>query len=620
MADQEVRYIVYIDGTERAQLALRGMETSADRAERSIGNLNDALRTTASIGGIGFGVHGLKRMAEDWVQAAADIETSNKRIVFASENMRDGAKNLAFIGKEVDALKIPLKEATADFGKFLAMMQGAEIPTDKIRELHDEILTISKIKSLDAGQLSAGVMNLGKMLEAGAMDARHLKPLEMQLSGIGQFIAKEMGTDVHGLAKMRGAGQLTNVDPLVLLKAVKKQADSLRQFLPEATQTLQSDLNDLGNAWLRFKTSVVFDNSAELKEFFGTLKDGVKYLSDHRADLERVGGVLIRLGKTYVEYKLVSGALGLMFKGFQNMQTAAAAFVGQSTRTVTAAEAQALAFNSLAVSMERLVYVQATLANMPTLASMSAANAAAYGAVSTTAGAGKGAGWLSTIKDGAMKVVVTFFAAEALSQLGVNRTEDGYKFSKWDYIKAVTSPNQFNEISTLATVQDAINATTGNYTGRGDQQNVLANIESYFTEHKVAGRVKDAFRSMIPLDERGERNLSDSSLISIFGAKGVRFKEQEAHLRNLRDIQARAAAKNPNAPKTPPGDGGKIIPPTDKVTGQRVINYYITVKEVNGIKQNTVQEGGKFDERRVGELLRDEIMSILHDTQLRTGN
>jgi hypothetical protein len=61
------------------------------------------------------------------------------------------------------------------------------------------------------------------------------------------------------------------------------------------------------------------------------------------------------------------------------------------------------------------------------------------------------------------------------------------------------------------------------------------------------------------------------------------------------------------------------MPPNDTVTGQRLITYNISIKEINGIKQNTVQEGGKMDTDRTAEVLRDVIQSILNDSQIRAG-
>jgi hypothetical protein len=62
--------------------------------------------------------------------------------------------------------------------------------------------------------------------------------------------------------------------------------------------------------------------------------------------------------------------------------------------------------------------------------------------------------------------------------------------------------------------------------------------------------------------------------------------------------------------------GHKIVAPTDTVTGQRVVTYNISIKEINGIKQNTVQEGGSMNEEQTAEKLREIIINTLKDSQI----
>jgi hypothetical protein len=60
----------------------------------------------------------------------------------------------------------------------------------------------------------------------------------------------------------------------------------------------------------------------------------------------------------------------------------------------------------------------------------------------------------------------------------------------------------------------------------------------------------------------------------------------------------------------------KIVRPNDHVTGQRVVTYNIQIKEINGIKQNTVENGGSMQTDAVAAALRDVIISVVNDSQL----
>jgi tape measure domain-containing protein len=559
----EVRYVVYIGGVQQATTGLLQMETSANRAEASISNLNNALRTTAGALGIGIGAHALVSFAKDAIQSAADYETAVKRIMFSSENFAEGQKNIAFITAEAERYKIPIQEATDAYGKFLAMLAGSDIASDRIRNLHDQLLLIGKIKGLDNSQLDAAVMNLGKMLEAGGLDARHFRPLEQQLSGIGAFVAKELGMSVHQLALLRNQGKLTQVDPQVLLTAIEKMYESLKQFEPEATKTIQSGLNDVSNAWLKFKNDLVFENRSELIQLFGTLKDGIGYLADHKDDIIAFGHVLVGLGKAWVGYH---GTMLLVNGAMTAYQGLVAWYTGESAVIISATEAQAVAMNSLAAAMERVAYATEVLAGA-SLSGVVGVGAlgiplATAGTTATATGAAAGAGAAVSAGIGAavLPVAVMYFAGEALNAL-IPKAQNGYQFDWKDL---------FTIIGRLKIEQAYL---SGDY--------------------------------VMPNKAVDDGSSLTSNLLGLSKNRGLYGYGKD-------DLDPRTSALQRQAAKA----SHKIVAPTDTVTGQRVVTYNISIKEINGIKQNTVQEGGSMNEEQTAEKLREIIINTLKDSQI----
>lgn len=591
MADNTVRYVVYIDGTGAARSGLMGMESAAVATERSIASLNNTLRGMAGAMGIGLGLHSFVDFGKEAVEGAADYETAVKRIKFASDDLAEGAKNIAFIRSEVDKFGIPLQSATDAYGKFLAMLAGSEIPSEKVRKLHDELLLIGKIKGLDEGQLNAAVMNLGKMLESGSLDARHFRPLEQQLSGIGAFVAKELGISIHQLAILRNQGKMTQIDPQVLLTAIEKQAASLEGFLPESLTTIRTGLNQLTTDWVEFKNSLVYDNRAELEALFATLKSGIKYLNDHREGIVSTGKAVLAIGEIWLKYK---GAMLLVNAAQAAYSAFMAGYAGNAATMVTATARQTAAYTMqaesvavLTAAIERLNFVQnaqnasyittaagATVANTVGNRYVVSAAAAAAGAT--------GAPMATTAATAATATVSSVVATAVPIALGLILT--GYFINK---------------------IGDAINQS---------------NRDSFKQDYRM---VDD------PTDPKGWRFEKTDNVAStkkdiaeykstVPGALGV--------------VNAGSVALNPSlpgsksfgkfvGPKTEKDTGihDKIMPPNDTVTGQRLITYNISIKEINGIKQNTVQEGGKMDTDRTAEVLRDVIQSILNDSQIRAG-
>lgn len=561
----EVRYVVYIGGVQQAQAGLNQMEQSANRAERGITNLNGALRTMSGALGVGFGAHALVSFAKDAVQSAADYEGAMKRIVFASSSMEEGQKNLAFIRAEVDKFRIPLQEATDDYGKFLAMLAGSDIAGDQVRELHDQILTIAKIKGLDAGQLSAGVMNLGKMLEAGGMDARHLRPLEMQLSGIGQYIANLMGTTVHGLAEMRNKGLLSAADPKILLEAVKRQAADLEKFLPESLTTLQSGLNDVSNAWLEFKNNLILENKAEIIDLFKGMQDGVKYLSEHKEDIRSIAHFVVTAAKAWVGYH---AAMLLVNTANSTYRAFTQGYAGQSAAIVSAAETQAVAFNSLAMAMERVAFATeamagASLTGIRGLGTLGIPLAGAGAATAASAEAGALAG--VSVVSGALLVALA--------------------------------------AGSIVAITEAMRGEAASNTGR-----VLSPGTGFYDAQFLGRNYTDTLGYNIT--PAGDTTYNTRMRYGVYSsAMGGNQWDKLSPGMQAKVIQS--------ATKKPESDNSfKIKPPTDKVTGQRVVTYNISIKEINGIKENTVNEGGKMNEEDFAERMKQVILSTLRDSHI----
>ena len=565
VSNSGVRYYVAINGQMQVVSALNSMESSAVRTDTAMANLASTMRTIGSTLGVGFGLHSLIEFGKDAVQGAADYEAAMKRIKFASQSAADGLSNQNFILAEASKFKIPFEDATEAYGKFLAMLSGSKMATRDIQQLHDQLLLIGKVKGLSDGQMDAAVMNLGKMLESGGLDARHFRPLEMQLSGVGQYVANELGISIHQLAVLRNKGMMSQIDPQVLLTAIKKQAADLQGFLPESLTTIQSGLNEVHNAWLNFKNDLVFENKDALIGLFDAMKDGIGWLKEHEGTLTFIGKELIFLGKVWVGYKATMALLNVAASTYQGFM---AGYLGQTASVVGATEARAVAFNQLAAAMERLVYVQAQQAGMPTLAAMSAANAARLsgGAIAAEEGAAAvGVASLSTIAS----TVAAVLGFAAISKIATDWWNEKY--------------------------------------GLGRDTN---NDKYYYDVETHSIRPKESE------DKEEKYNYNTSGTMS--------HRQDMADFRELEKERDKAKYGLPSflysSSETRKKDAfTRIAPPVDKVTGQRIVNITNTFKEINGVKSMTVEKGSDIDTDAIGKKIRDVLVEIANDQMIRQG-
>lgn len=333
---------------------LQENEAHAKKLDASMWQLQKSL----SAFGVGLGAHFMKDFALDMIEGATEMERAMLRIKNVSESSLQGIKNQLFIRGEVDKFKIDLQDATDAYGDFLTMVRGTEdLSNGQIRKLHDELLTISKVTGLGNGQMEAAIRNLGKMLEEGALEGKHLKPLSYQLSGLMPYIARELDVDgVRAVSNMitSGIGRM-NISSTVLADAIEKYSNDLLPKLEESLQTIESHTNDAKNAWLEFKNELVLDNKSGLNDFIDTLRDGAKWLTDHKEDLIETATALANIGEFYIKWRLALMALQApsMIFGFINTEMSRLDNILGVTAIDT--DRQAVAQNALNVAMMETV-------------------------------------------------------------------------------------------------------------------------------------------------------------------------------------------------------------------------------------------------------------------------
>ena len=653
--DQGVRYVVTLESGSVTR-GLKEMEQQALQAEGGVRSLNASLREMADVAALSLIANQIISFGKDAVQGAADYEVAMMRIKNVSKSTAEGLANISFINSEVDKLKIPLQDAADAYGTFLVRIANSGLAGDQVRKLHDEILSIAKVTGATPGKMDAAVLDIGKMLAEGVLEARTLRQLERVFPQITPFIAKDLGLGAHVLDKitsdkteestatqllsrMESSGKLTKaaINSKVLLQSIDEYYDTIKEKIPESTKTIQSQINELGNDWVRFKNDLVFDNITELRELFDTLKSGIKYLKDNEDTIIKFGKAFLSLGKIYLEYRatmLLVNAAQATYYGFM------AGFVGEETTAVTATglrtaaiSEQVIAVNALTAALERQMAIQAGGSGLVGFGGMAAGAATASGKASIT-GAG---GAVGSFIRGVPAVVIAYFAADALAQLGENKSKDGYAFNWWNNLGFATSPFETGKKATLADIQAMVN--------QSGSKDVYKNITgSDFYKSMRSSGIRNVFDSLVPFDSKtGVQNTSDSAMVNMLQQQGVVFKDLQKKQRDddfnsrfnttsysgtlgflglekyaLKNEESTTKNKESTTGKKF-SDSDKIIAPNDKVTGQRVITYNINIKEIIGIKDNIVQEGGKMDTDRVALVLRDVILGVVNDSQLRSG-
>lgn len=456
MSNRSVTYTLNLNSN--VITALNHHEQAALRLDGTMQQLNSTIENI----GIGIAIKKTAELVKEVVHGASEMEVALLRIKNVSNSTYQGLLNKTFIRDEVNKFKIDLFEATDAYGEFLTMVRGSGLASSEIRKLHDEVLTIGKVTGISNGQMDASVRNIGKLLEQGTLESKHLRPLTYQLSGLMPYIAKELGVTNQQLEKSLSSGALTRsaIDSRILLSAIENYSKDLEPKLTESLQTIESSVNSAKNEWLDFKNSLVFQMKPELQSLLSSLTNTVHWLNQHKDAVKRVVETLGYAIKIYVSWRALMLSVNLINGAFLSTTVL-------RTNSILAQSAATTSLNGqiglLNINLETLIALQTAAAvsagNM--LTAQQAVNLAMYnqlGLTSMTPGMGLGlAGAANNSAINSLKssisaaltgtvlaVGISWLSLEALeglnNALGGNKNtgDEGYKFSWTDMFKDPT--------------------------------------------------------------------------------------------------------------------------------------------------------------------------------------
>jgi len=670
MATQTVRYIVEINNGQ-AIAALKTVEGNATSAEKAISSLNTALGSL----GLGLGMKAIADYAKDAVDEVAKLETSFLRIKNASANFTEGVKNQLFIRNEVDKFKIDLQESADAWGKFLMKTKNAGLGSNLTRQLHDELLAISKVSALPQEEMDATVNNIGILLTEKVLEARHIRGLSYVHPQLMPFLAHAMKTDLSTimgindknisddqaqnlLYRSLSSGKLTKaaLDSKVLIQAIHEYYESVKDGLPETLDTIGSNMTDLHNKWLEFKESLVMSFKPEIVSFIGVFKDWAVTLKEHADEVKEVIKVIFFLGKAWLAYKTAMFATTTINSLFITQSGAQIASITRESVAVGGLNAELRILN---MNLEMLIALQAQATvganalssaqaiNMATFASLNAKNLPVN--MSGVLGTGAAMGAIgSKISSAVMGVFIVGMAAEVADQFVLPKnpfTNEGVNLANWGNTFLSAGFDFFgDEGKGVFGKAKEIGEAKGVYKNVQEQLDMFLNDYTKGGIDLVTGKMSKPEPLYPSLDPKGSE-LYDvlHTIQDQLKTKDIKFPLED--IMNSPDELGRRKTTNAELYgifkkfgfKTPylgsgsdvekissgsgEGESSRIKPPNDRVRGAHAVTYNIHIDEINGQKIGTQQVTGQQGDTDVVALkLRDIIISIVNDSQIRAAN
>ena len=605
MADIGVRYVLTLQ--DLASNQFRIAEQNAQRLEGSISSLNNTLRSTASAFGVGLGLHSLVEFGKSVIETTAQLEGYQNLIKFSSRDITEATKNQEELNKVVSNYKLPLIEVTDQYSRFLAAVKGTSIEGEQARKTFDDMALTLGVMHLPAERAGRALYAVQEMFSEGRVQTRHfVRQLAAALPGSLEVAAETLGVSIpefmHKLAAKAGSGnEIYAAD--FLPKFFENFRKQMEGNLPVALQSFTSQITDLSNAWLKAKESIGEEFKPEFSELINKLKEGAKWVKENKEAIKEWAEKLTSLIKIWVEYKAVMLLINLANEAYLSFQTG---FLASSAERVVAINSQTVAYERLNIAMQQaVVYGSAGLgaSGIPLMAAGTAVQA------ETAAVSKMGMG--AMLIRGAIPVAITYFAAEALSQF-LPVTQGGHQMNWKDYLgfsDYAHSPENIwhgrgNWKPGMETYDEMKNILIKIY---GDIDNIKYNKEGYPIFPGASGK---AGLDLQILQWQESMNLLPNLIPENLGRPGA-----GAFGHDWRDKVASGQGENIKKK----GDH-KIVNENDKITGQRVITYNITIKEMGNIGKVEVNNKKDFDYKEFKDHMSEVLLDVVNDSQLRAGD
>lgn len=218
-------------------------------------NLGGFLKGAAAFAAASFLQNIFRDLAKQSFLAFVELNRLKTALNFASGGSSGGAQNLAFVRKQVDDLKIPLKASTEGFVQLAAAARGSALQGQGTRELFLGISQASTVLSLSADQTQGAILALSQMISKGKVSAEELRQqLGERIPGALGIASRALGVTEAEFTRLLDSGQILSQD-----------------FLPKFAKQLQAEFGDAAKDAAGNAQSAIFD----LQNSFLSLQQGI---------------------------------------------------------------------------------------------------------------------------------------------------------------------------------------------------------------------------------------------------------------------------------------------------------------------------------------------------------
>ncbi len=238
--------------------SMQGFSQAARQSEDAVTRLYQGMQTAFIGGGIAAGLITLQNGIQGVTQALVEAQTSSDKLT-NTLSFALGAENavqeVAYLKAMTQELGVSYGATTQMYARFAASTKDTVLQGQQTREIFEAVAQASVVMGLSVEESEGMFRALTQMVSKGVIQAEELRgQLGERLPGAFKVFADSMGKSTAELSKMLEAGQ---VGPENLAGFASFLKSSVAPQVESATQSMQANINRLGNEWLWFKQAVV---------------------------------------------------------------------------------------------------------------------------------------------------------------------------------------------------------------------------------------------------------------------------------------------------------------------------------------------------------------------------
>lgn len=222
---------------------------------RGIKAIGSILKGFLAFGALTFVQQIFTGLATDAFKAYVELDKLKTALNFGSGGSAGGAQNLAFIKKQVDELKVPLKASVEGFSQLASAARGSALQGQGTRDLFLGISQASTVLSLSADETKGAILALSQIISKGKVSAEELRgQLGERIPGALGIASRALGVTEQEFSRLLDTGSILSED--FLPKFAKQLQAEFGDAAKDAAGNAQSAIFDLQNSFLGLQQGV----------------------------------------------------------------------------------------------------------------------------------------------------------------------------------------------------------------------------------------------------------------------------------------------------------------------------------------------------------------------------